>query len=862
MNCLFWNCQGLGVPLTIHTLGDILRRKNPNLVFLAETKAAPGLVEKLKRKWNLNGIGVDRVGRAGGLALLWQKNSEVSLISFSNHHIDAEIILPGSNTKGRVTGFYGYSERHLRHLSWELLTSLRDNRSVPWIVGGDFNEILNNTEKEGGISRLPGHIEAFRDALEFCELTDIGFEGFPYTWSNNREAPDTVRSRIDRVCANNAWLHLFPQSRVQHLELPGSDHVPILFEGCCPSHSFNRRTRRPFRFEAMWIRRDDCEEVIRQQWESISNSNPVEDLLLKNEGCQIALQSWSKSTLSQPQRRIEKIQKKMHALRCGLQTENSKLELQNLKKELEEVYEEQDLYWRQRSKIQWIREGDRNTKFFHAKATMRNKSNRVNRIRDNSGDWVATDSGIEDVISRYFGHIFSSTNPRDEEIDEVLGHIERRVSDEAYQQLSEPFTEEEFGAVKPTRGIRQGDPISPYLFICCAEILISMIHQACNRGELHGVKITPSAPVVSNLCFADDTFVFSHATEDDAISLKKILEKYARLSGQEINFEKSTMTFSPNTSSTKRDSISRILNFEVVERHEKYLGMPATMGKTRKQLFSYIRDRVWAKLRGWGEKLLSQAGKEILIKAVIQAIPTYVMSCLLLPKGLLLDIERAAQRYWWSSGNQRKMSWVSWKKLCETKTVGGMGFRDMWCFNVALLAKQAWRILTRPDLLLTRIIKARYFPNGDLFSADLGSRPSATWRSICYVREYLYGGLRKRIGNGHQTSIWSEPWLANPGQCRIITKRPTHSSFPDRVSDIIDPIHHTWNENLINTFFWPVDRSRILEVPIGHMEVEDRWIWRFSKHGNYTVRSCYHNALTMEITKKQETVEARSWTKW
>ncbi|KAL7132329.1 hypothetical protein ABFS83_12G066400 [Erythranthe nasuta] len=238
MICLFWNCQGLGVPLTIHVLGDILRRKNPSLLFLSETRATPNLIERLKKKWNMFGIAVDKVGRSGGLLLLWKKDLTVDLISFSKNHIDTEVMSPEWNQKCRFTGFYGFPEKHRRHLSWNLLRRLRDQRNLPWIVGGDFNEILCNSEKQGRIPKLPSLIEAFRETLDFCNLTDCGHMGSPFTWSNNRQAPHTIRSKLDRVCATSEWLELFPNARVTHLEYPGSDHIPILLE----SYDSNRFT--------------------------------------------------------------------------------------------------------------------------------------------------------------------------------------------------------------------------------------------------------------------------------------------------------------------------------------------------------------------------------------------------------------------------------------------------------------------------------------------------------------------------------------------------------------------------------------------------------------------------------------------
>ena len=121
---------------------------------------------------------------------------------------------------------------------------------------------------------------------------------------------------------------------------------------------------------------------------------------------------------------------------------------------------------------------------------------------------------------------------------------------------------------------------------------------------------------------------------------------------------------------------------------------------------------MWKRLQGWKDKLLSQAGREILIKSVIQAIPTYTMSYFKLLKGLIKELEMLIQKFWWGySGDSRKVHWVKWKKLCEAKDRGGMGFKDIEKFNDALLAKQVWRMINNPDFLCHRVVKARFFPN-------------------------------------------------------------------------------------------------------------------------------------------------------
>ena len=196
---------------------------------------------------------------------------------------------------------------------------------------------------------------------------------------------------------------------------------------------------------------------------------------------------------------------------------------------------------------------------------------------------------------------------------------------------------------------------------------------------------------------------------NNALSLRRALNEYCEASGQLVSDAKSSLFFSPCTPVEVRAEVCSTLNIMTEAITDKYLGLPPLVGVDRSDCFQYLIDKVIKLLNGWKEKLMSFGGKEVLIKAIIQALPAYAMSVFKLPKQICKGIISAMSQFWWGDEDQQKhMHWFAWWKMCIPKKHGGMGFRDLESFNLALLSKQVWRLLSEPDSLCAQVLRAKY----------------------------------------------------------------------------------------------------------------------------------------------------------
>lgn len=190
----------------------------------------------------------------------------------------------------------------------------------------------------------------------------------------------------------------------------------------------------------------------------------------------------------------------------------------------------------------------------------------------------------------------------------------------------------------PQRGIRQGEPISPYLFVLCMDKLSHLISQCVEEGSWIGLKAGRNGPIISHMMFADDLLLFGQANMEQMRRVLHVLEQICRMSGQQVSLAKTSVMFSKNVPREVRNQLVNVSGFKEVSYLGKYLGVPLLGRAPKKADYHYLIEQVNQKLAGWKARHLSQAGRVTLAKAVIEAVPIYPMMAASIPKGVLHDI--------------------------------------------------------------------------------------------------------------------------------------------------------------------------------------------------------------------------------
>ena len=254
MNIFFWNCRGALNPHFHSVLLDLLNRHSPAIVVVTEIRVGGERAKDITDRLPFDGaIHADTIGYSGGLWVLWNSTvAEVMLtqLAKTEQEIHVTVKVLDSNLTWVLSSIYACPRLAERRLLWNNLSSIASLHHLPWLMVGDFNELLSCNDKQGGNPLNPRRVQLFKDCLDAYETVDLGFHGPKFTLVNKRETGQYIQERLDRAFANYDWKGLYPEASVNHLACTHSDHCPVLL---CLDAPSGIRLIRLFRFQPMWL---------------------------------------------------------------------------------------------------------------------------------------------------------------------------------------------------------------------------------------------------------------------------------------------------------------------------------------------------------------------------------------------------------------------------------------------------------------------------------------------------------------------------------------------------------------------------------------------------------------------------------
>ncbi|XP_038984385.1 uncharacterized protein LOC120111406 [Phoenix dactylifera] len=365
MKVILWNCRGAGKPSFAPAFRRIVQQHSPDVCVLFETRLSGRSLQKARRAvprmWGF--YAVESQGLSGGIIVTWLQGScRLDVFHVCTQEV-VVVISEGSGVSWVLAAVYASTDFRERRILWEEASQLI-NQGLPMLVAGDFNCIVDPQEKrEGGPSYMRGR----------------------FTWCNNQQGQARVWERLDRACATAGWVQCFPDHHVSHLPRIASDHCPLLV-----STETYIPVRHPFRFEKIWLCYSRSWEMVREAWSAPVRGDAMYRVSRRLELTRRRLRRWNREEVGDIFRRIEESEEAIAGLqaredqRGGLEDVEMG-ELRSLLALHDGLLRQQETFWRQKSRVQWIMEGDRNTRFFHQATVIRRHQNRIRVIRDEEG---------------------------------------------------------------------------------------------------------------------------------------------------------------------------------------------------------------------------------------------------------------------------------------------------------------------------------------------------------------------------------------------------------------------------------------------------------------------------------------------
>ncbi|KAJ3708782.1 hypothetical protein LUZ61_012487 [Rhynchospora tenuis] len=678
-------------------------------------------------------------------------------------------------------------------------------------------------------------MDAFNTFISELHLYDVTLSNRKFTWSNRQPVP--TFSRLDRVLLSPAWLQVFPSFSLVAIPQIASDHCPLLFRSRgLPS------TCKPYRLEKFWLLQRDFAHLTSSVWGATTTDvdNPMQRFYNRTKTLHKASRSWhnvnhgSISLVLQNTKTFITFLDLLEELRPLTALEGRFRVL--LRERAFQLANWLDMRWHQRSRVKWLRCGDRNTRYFHTIASAKSRKKTISSLSIH-GRSLTNKLEIVSACTDFFVQLLGTQA-------QVLPFAPASLYPEhdLLPDLALPFLEEEIKhAVNALANDKACGPDGlPNEF---AKLHWTSIKHdiLATFASLHEGTLNLQGHNLAHIVLVSKSEPAIEISDFRPISIINYIPKLiSKVLANRL------APFMPNLISSSQSGFLAgrlILRCEPQQLPITYLGLPLSTGRPTRICFQKLIDRINKRLAGWKSATLSRAGRILLAKTVLSAMPVFFMSAFKLPKWVVKAIDKARRAFIWGRSGSTSLNLLAWDRVCLPKPFGGLGVPDLQLMNVALLLKWWWRLYRNKNSLWS------YFAS-KIFSKHVGNdsplvwkkEGSFFWKDLISLRFFFQLSTTVVLGNGNQTSFWFDCWQGKPLSYLLPSTRPQEKP----------PLPDCTVGKAVQRFFklFPAPFTVQIASLASQLNTtlcdtgQDHLIWKWNANGSFSVSSCYNVLAT------------------
>lgn len=406
-----WNIWGLNSPQKQKIIRDWGLKNMLGIIGLLETKVVSANMEAVITKLQLptwKFVSNVTASSSGRVMVGWDPTIfRISCLHSSDQWMTCDVIALATNTAFKITFVYGLNTPAGRELLWNYMKHQAPIfSSSPWIILGDFNAILKSSNRIGGDTSWYGHHDAFGKCIQDSELIEIPHTGMNFTWHNGQQGDNAIMKKLDWVFSNHSFLSTWPTAHSRFLPRDYSDHSSMLLEFSTPEP----RPPSPFKFLNFWAEKSEFLDLVRIAWQTQISGNPMFRLTTKLRIVKHSLRSLHKRESSHISSRVAVIKSQWQSAQLDLDGSPDSTEFLAKERLLagkhNQLCKDEEAFYKQRSRIQWLQLGDRNTKFFHRSLVHRTTRNRIHMLMDEQGNRVNNQEELGQLAVKHFQNMF------------------------------------------------------------------------------------------------------------------------------------------------------------------------------------------------------------------------------------------------------------------------------------------------------------------------------------------------------------------------------------------------------------------------------------------------------------------------